>query len=121
MKEAPAPSPRPAVKKRRLLRELTPTSMVDKSLKEIQQEWRNLRIPTSGRKPELLEKIRIARSEQTTISFTTSKRRRPPEEETDEGIGKPRNKIREGISLQRNSETRADGRGGPAMPTSNKD
>jgi hypothetical protein len=49
MKEAASPGP--PVKKRRLLRELQPTSMTNKSLKDLKEDCRSLKLPISGTKP----------------------------------------------------------------------
>ena len=116
----PVHSPRPSVKKKRLLRDLKPTSMVDKSLKDLQQECRILKLPIPGTKSELKDRIRRARSGQTTIMFTPRKRGRPPKEEDGELLGTPMKKGRASTALP-SPEVKTEVREGPTKPPSNKD
>ena len=115
MKEAA--SPQPPVKKRRLLRELQPTSMTNKSLKDLKEDCRSLKLPISGTKPELKARIRDARSGQTTIKFTPSKRKRPDhnldEDREETGIGTPKKNMKGGGKESSKPVTRAEGREGP--------
>jgi hypothetical protein len=71
MKEAA--SPRPPVKKRRLLRELQPTSMTNKSVKVLTEDCRSLKLPISGTKPELKARIRDARKDRPPLSSLLAK------------------------------------------------
>ena len=94
--------------------------MVDKSLKDLQQECRILKLPIPGRKSELKDRIRRARSGQTTIIFTPRKRGRPPEEEDGELLGTPLKKGRASTALP-SPEVKTEVREGPTKPPSNKD
>ena len=100
------------MKKRRLIKEIKTSSLANKTTKELQTECRILKVPTSGAKPELRDRIRKARSGQTTINFTPGKRPRPETqgEGDEDAAGTPKKRLREGGKLHRSPEAGADRR-----------
>ena len=98
--------------------------MTNKSLKGLQKDCKDLLLPISGTKPELRERIRQAKSGQTSIMFTPSKRKRPDpniegEDEMEDKIGTPRKKMKEGGKKPSSPGARTEGRGDLTPAASN--